>query len=100
MEGIVMRTRCPNGDGRPFQGEKFCSKCGAETIEVGIPGCSNCDYMWGDDDVCCPHCGSPKQPPQLNADEMAGVKRGLEDHRAGRVSPWAKVKAKLGLALQ
>ncbi|KKN84472.1 hypothetical protein LCGC14_0289340 [marine sediment metagenome] len=33
----------------------------------------------------------------LDKDFMGGVRRGLEDYRAGRMRPWSEVKKELGL---
>ena len=36
----------------------------------------------------------------VRPDVVAGIVRGLKDHKAGRVRPWDKIKAELGLEAQ
>lgn len=57
---MVKRLRCPQGH-LVLQSHRFCSQCSNELIEIEVPGCSKCDYMWVGNDKFCPHCGRKRR---------------------------------------
>lgn len=56
----VKRLRCPQGH-KVLQSHQFCDECGNKLVEVEVPGCSNCNYTWVNNEKFCPHCGTERR---------------------------------------